>query len=722
MAKSLRYFGGFKSVDGVAWKVELWQENAGVIFTPTRIELPSESPLVIEWAEVDKIEPIHSSSAQITVLSESDRMFVDMYQISVGQVRLDVFRNDALYWSGTLDTELYEEPYSYRDGYEVVLTFSDFAVLDRYKWSGQGMMTISALINDCLLQSDIRYTEVIKHISTSIHAYSAEGMNLEEIKVLSTNFYDEEGVAMTKRKVLTETLRPFALHVRQKNGKIYIYDLNALVRDYSIPDKIEWTSNDAVLTTDKVFNNVTVTLSPSAEAEMIKGSVKSKDVGENDGHLFYMNYHRSGLGLTLDALEGFRFCHGSDYESNMTLFNGAQFFQVHPLYSGSEETGVAWSVRAGHYGMGDEPSSSFRLIISSNAPEKVYSNYANQTVLTKPMIQLDPIYLAHPSIRYSEYSLRINLSLLFDVRYNPFEDSDYYNESGNWKHMQDWCNQGYVPIRLILRDSDGTAISHYENKQVLFSNSYHHTNCQWLAGEGAWGDAFLCYYDWDDRKSKTGFGGWKTNKPIIGYYRDSLPKQWRTMADGEYIPLPQNGGFLELHIGTGIHQFDWKREEKNILSSIRWVLYKEPTITLCRKNGIEVANKDIEDSAWINRDAADDLPVDTILGTVPERYGIPNARGQLFSMSDSIFYQFSRAGRTDRLERLLIGTIYSQYATRKNVLSGTTKITPTFGLMNDASSSGLYLMMAERQDLITGDSEIKISQIEADSYEGIDYQ
>lgn len=87
-------------------------------------------PLVFEWAETDKLEPVQGSAATLEIVSKVDRQYKDLYTVEAGSIRMDAYRNDILYWSGTLDTEIYEEPFSYENEYEVKLTFSDFALLD----------------------------------------------------------------------------------------------------------------------------------------------------------------------------------------------------------------------------------------------------------------------------------------------------------------------------------------------------------------------------------------------------------------------------------------------------------------------------------------------------------------------------------------------------------------------------------------------------------------
>ncbi len=65
-----------------------------------RISLFCEEPLEIEWTETDKLEPVLSSNATLQLYSDGDRQFIDLYTIEAGSVRMDVYRNGELYWSG----------------------------------------------------------------------------------------------------------------------------------------------------------------------------------------------------------------------------------------------------------------------------------------------------------------------------------------------------------------------------------------------------------------------------------------------------------------------------------------------------------------------------------------------------------------------------------------------------------------------------------------------
>ena len=216
MSKQLRYKGGFYSQSQILYEVEIYQEGYSGIVSDIAF---CDEPLEIEWPETDKLEPVQSSNATLQLYSDNDRQFVDLYTIEAGSVRMDVFKNGELYWSGTLDPELYEEPFAYKSDYGVEITFADMAILDRLSWIKTGFMTIRGIIQEALSRSGIRYESISEYISTKLSEYGTESL-LDAISVNLSNFFDEDGEAMTMREVLDETLRPFGMRLIQKGGDI----------------------------------------------------------------------------------------------------------------------------------------------------------------------------------------------------------------------------------------------------------------------------------------------------------------------------------------------------------------------------------------------------------------------------------------------------------------------------------------------------------------------
>ncbi len=696
MSKNLRYYGEFVSRDGNRYRIEILQEGT---WTAEEVFFSADEPATIEWAEVNKIDPVQSSCLTLTLDSDTDRRFIDLYTIEVGTVRANVYRNGTLYWSGTLDPELYEEPYSSLKHYDVTLSFTDFAMLERRKWSSEGIMSIDEVLHTCLESLDMQYGEIVKYISTSATAES-EALTLSDVNISCANFYDEDNEPMSMRDVVDGVLQPFALRMVQRAGRVFIYDLNAIHSSLEGCSMV-WNDTDAALNVDDVYNNVKVTFSPYSDSTVMQGAVESDDNPTPSDNAIYVK-------VPDRKTPGFFVNYGHTPKSNLKLSNGAVFYQIGSQYSGSDEAGVAYSMRPET----TEYLQSVGKLVDDETRTTAAVDYNTQPIITCPLMYINPQGVE------GKYVLEVTMQILLDVRYNPFETADVDNEEGNWKRLQNWCNFAYIPASLILRSATGEAMWYYCNSTIRDAKSLD-AEPHWYRTGGYFGDFLFCYYDLADRKSSSGLGGWQTNRRIIPYYRDGLPGYF-TKQSGQIIEMPPEAGYLELVIGSNLSQFDYGKEGKDIYSRLRWALYKQPKIRIVQSNAQDINSEDVEDSAWINRDAKEELKIDTIFGTMPTT--IPTARGLLFDGDMRPYKTFYRAGTTARLEHLLIGTVYSQYASRKHKLGGTIKLIPSFCTYRDASQSGEYMMLSEVQHLINDESEIDVSQFVADNYEGIEYK
>lgn len=269
----LRYSGQFLSHESIVWKVDIYQEADEPFSSIGILRFPADSPLVIEWAHTDKEEVICGSTASLTIVSPGDRTYEDLYIILPGSIRLEVLRNGLLYWSGALDPEFYEEPYSAFDEYEVKLTFSDFGILDRLKYDLTGTRTLENILQYALRRSKIQYGELNQDYLSTYLEEGGTRATLDKISVRSDNFYDEDGEACTLYEVIEGMLQPLALKLIQKNGKIWVYDLNGLYL-HGITKGILWKSDDQIMGVDKVINNVKITFSPYSDGKLLGQEIK----------------------------------------------------------------------------------------------------------------------------------------------------------------------------------------------------------------------------------------------------------------------------------------------------------------------------------------------------------------------------------------------------------------------------------------------------------------
>ena len=173
----------------------------------------------------------------------------------------------------------------------------------------------------------------------------------------------------------------------------------------------------------------------------------------------------------------------------------------------------------------------------------------------------------------------------------------------------------------------------------------------------------------------------------VGYLRSYIPRT--ASGEGDLIPIPSGnqGCTLELTIISCFarvvnpHKHNGLTTDSHTIP--RWVLFKIPELTLVNQYGKEVVGNDIEYKT---------LQI------------------------------FTRAGVSASLEKLLIGTWYSNYNRRMNMLSGTVRLLNRFGTYTDVSEPGTYLMVGDVQDVREDESNVKLAEITPDNFEGIEYE
>lgn len=721
MSMGLRYEGGFYSIQDVPYDVKLFQE--GYAGEAGKIAF-SDTPLTIEWAETDKLDPIQSSSATLRLFSDTDRQFLDLYTVKAGAVRMDVYREGQLYWSGTLDPELYEEPYSYKERYTVELTFSDFAILDRLSWSERGFIAIAEVIRTAIAATGIQTGGTVQHVSTRLSR--ADEDLLARIAVSGMNFFNEDDEPMTLRKVLEETLRPFALRIVQKAGRIHVYDLNAIYSAFA-PTEFYWSSDDAILGADAVYNNVKVTFSPygvssladaSVDKDAVSGTTYRYPLRPEDINIagFDLTLSQGTQNLSLDLAENNSRV-GNEASSETTpgiaKSASASYFRVTPLLTGSDDSGVAQ--RVVYSKTGTAPN----VLVDDSGKTGMVASLPSR------------IFLCDTG-DLERYKLRLKVEMLVDDRLNPYDEDQGADLLG-----QDKDDVGYLlnekariwyqnaVLRLYSNATGGTASYSYMNTPSE-NAPYCAEEGSWMSGEGE--GMLLCYYEEAERKDTCAVRSWKTNKQLIWNYWEETPYLWRLRGDGEFIPLPPTGGYLDFQIlyqggaldysaapvvGLPVALFDRSQFYR------LWHLYRSIKLDLVDAETYkEIPQEDIETTAWLNPDAKEELTIDTVVGCMDT--ASPIAKGQLFDTENgyAVVSRFSRAGVMDRLEKLLIGTVYSNYATRHHTLSGETDLLPTFTTYTDRNLPGTYLLLKETQDLAAGTSSVLAVQVEEDEYQG----
>lgn len=771
MAKQLQYRGEFVSINGVVWRCEILRDAANPFSAVGDLDFPASEALVIEWPDTALEEPINGSAATLTLLSPSDRKYIDLYTVKPGAVRLDVYRNNVLYWSGTLDTEFYEEPYDRGQDYEVTLTFSDLGVLGRMPYDMSGVKTFRQIVDAGLAASKVNYASVDESLVSSKFPDDT-AIGLSSLTIASENFYDEDGVAMSYLDAIRGILQPMALKIVQRAGKFYVYDLNGLAHSNAAATPVEWCSTGSQMGMSPVYNNIKITFSPYGKADVMSGDIDYTDVfgiawtnlgsgiKYNGGSVpegvtpplqccsYYPDYsdeHRAGGGwdYRLISFTIFLSTDAQKCKGLAAVGNSNYFFHVQPVLGGTEESGVV----GGFYTGGHGP-------LSSAWPQRIGISPENHTQGSLAMRTKRVFLPKLTGQALEENYVHLSLDLLFDPRYNPYEGEGDDNEPDNSDYVKDNAHISLVPVSVVLYDEAGTALWHWSNKSLVENghpgDSAKATAGSWVSGDAAFGDAWLAYYNQDNVDDKEGQIGWQTNRQSFGVpfkqngkvsYRaesDDVYEWWmfdsfRKIPSGQFLPYPPEGGYLEVRVYNGVWTFELGDgfsldlatsafKNGNGYKKIRWQLYKTPQVSLAKMSLTldDLTVDDIEYNGVLAPDAKDSLEIDTIVGS--SAVANPAARGIMARASTGeMIGALSRNGVTDHPEQLLIGTLYSQYAERKIVLSGEVEqLVGGIALFSDARQPDgtKFIIRADSQDVITDTSEATLVELSEDKYEG----
>jgi hypothetical protein len=761
MEKFLRYRGEFLSRAGVKWRVDILQDAEKAFEAVGDLTFEADEAVIIQWDEKPKNDVICGSTATIRLESPGDRTYEDLYTIEPGSIRADIYRNDVIYWSGALDPEFYEEPYEKAANYTVSLTFSDFGILGRKKYTADGMKTMADILSMCLSSTGINYKTVdASGISTQLESEGG-ALSLDDITVLSDNFYDEDGEASTLQEVLEGVFQPLALRIIQKAGVIYIYDLNGL---YAKDTKeIQWDGDSSTMGVDSVYNNAKVTWSTYARSgnllpdtcwtEKTKAALSCVNnllgvaYGEN---CRYFSYHydtdietwsdRTDSGFTLwTSVKG----------ENLELINGnARFYKIIPQYDGTESEGVAVfyrSVQGAKVGR----DSSLKFYGYGNDPIEINARTVHDDYLFKTKEAWLP-----PVDDPSGLLLKVVLPMLVDPRFNPFETAVDLADNHKEKSMQDkWNARGnfmYIPVLIKYQPDGSDKVYCWDNRSVVFQDPSS-TKVKALAETyGSWVEytatdrpqtfGYLAYYDADDRKEKSGVAnGFADNRSAINPHTDGLTTMLAQADSGQYIPYPTmgpgkiwiqvldyngwlivRGGTKMSRLGADLNNTLYEDAKYDFRNYINWILFQMPTLEIL--NGtqfdMDIDTDDVEYEAELNADAKESIDIDTICGTAEG--GVPTARGAYFNTTTRAqITELTRAGRTSQAEELLIGTLYSQFADRRTKLNGEMVLDPDGLTPYTEQNQGdkKFIMVGESQDLIADTTDGTIIELRPDEYE-----
>ena len=769
MEKNITHRGEFLSRSDVLHRVELWRIGGAAVAQPEELRFEAEEPLVIEWKETAKHEPICSSSATLRLDSPGDRTYTHLYTITPGAVGMDVYRNGALYWTGTLDAEEYEEPYERAEHYTVSLTFGDFGIWQRLKYStaslraNHNVQTIGELLGFAIERAGLALS-LDESLTAVASTHPVGGGVAKWLGCSPENFFDEDRKAATISEAIESLLQPLGLRVVQRVGRLWLYDLHGLHSAPTAPPVV-WSADSQTLSVDSVANNVRISFSPYAKNKLLSGdelkfprplrkvwsatrqmpSGRESSDSEwtyNDTYLYSSEVHiKKGTTGTF-AGGGSRGREYSLYHPSFlvgyadnpdTRFgNDTRLCRFLPLVEGDEA--VAYCVKAPPVGVqvlgkGRLPTGSASVIYETRA-----------------------IYL--PKVAAPElYCLRLRVPILADRAVCPFAAS---GEDTADKRARDEMDKafGWAHLTTVVRCMDGAAknVRYFDNNHTIKRENTTAFDLilgsvvprMWVEGS-RWDTQHKCllaYFDKSDPSKRSALGGWRTNRANIGRPNDKanglhnnaathLYDHANRLPDGELIPYPPDGGWLTVTVYNQLEVYPYDAPNEGSSPpppALQWFAVKAPDLEIVRSWGDCDAPDvpDVEYRATLHPDAKEELAIETKCGTLPHDVeGEPLCRGLYLDALRNCAIgdrDMMRASVTDRPEQLFINSLYSQYATRHTKLSGEAYIYDGALAPRTEANQGTarFIVVEERQDLIEDCGDVTVVELTPDIYKAVE--
>ena len=677
------YYNEFKGLDGILNRVEILSEVSGI----DEYVKTGKSPFVLRYADVMKLDPVHTAQATIHLISQYDFQFISLHTDDMQGYRVDFYRGGILFWTGWLDSELYNEVLSKSSPYEVEFSASDFNITERLKYINDSdakysdIVPVMTHIKRCLDKLKLPFGKIYIGCTTTIGGISLNSSEtaLHKSYVTSSNFYDEDGKPMSCREVLDNCLRPFALMMVQKDGNVYVYDYNTIKKGlpmkrfdfssmtYEDEDFVDFyygnaldigiMSSDGDYGFEEMFNNVTITSSLYAA----KDGVFSYDVEEDNLADLISTSDNAGYvlkkyGSCPPWKEGRFLRYENKRNTGADALIGAEM-----IYTGDSSAINQWSFDGKN------------VFIIGNTDAKNY--------------------------------LRIKAQAYVNTRDDPF-DTDI---------VEDDERTGVMGIYgdLVLYDSMGTPVMYYDNS-YRFDEGWK----DMTGSDVPLGKFILTYVSLSETASASTSriaNQWLTNGQNM-----SLGESLSSSRDqtGNRLIAPPVSGYLVMRMRyCVIKRLVLDKEEIFPADRVKNILIDHVSMNFENDKGDSLNTDDYEFKSYINKKVASDFEEITLKCISANEDNVPTSKASILKKDGNNYkfqLSFTRSNQTDILERLLMCTVHSNFSQKNERFSVDVKL-----IGNPALSYLRYSPVLSGEYLVTGcdlDFRLSIAKLSAVGY------
>lgn len=632
-----KYWYEFKDVKNVLCRVEILCPETVI----AKEIIASGIPFVLEYPETKKLEPVRGSGAKIVVISESSFQLADLHTDDMQHYIVKLFREKKLIWTGWMDSEIYSEDFSKSVNYEVEYSASDFNILDRLKFTNNSdekftdINTLFMQLKRCFNKLKLPFYKLYIGCSTSANGISAENTEtvLHKTFIQSSNFYDEDGEPMTCREVIQAILEPFGLMIVQRDASLYIYDYNTIIGSNSFKKfdyaTMRYESDETIKTELGDLHEIgfASTNSSMGYEEMINNTEIKSSV--------YSCIPIVKEEIIKDNMSDL-------YETKENVNFKKELFRVS---KGWENNGLGYVLYTNKNSLND-------FLAGACMPYN-YSGNGLKTIFRLKAKE----YIINTS---GGYMLNVKIKTLVNTKENPFNNNEETEQTPLARMSELYCN-------LYTVDEDGNKLKYYDNIGWFPAG--------WIQCGQEMPQGRLCLrYCNQQPESGTVLNSWKTNSNVPtaymggGFLKNIKPKDSGT---GLNIPLSGIHSRIVLEITNKcdlINPFSTTVEHYPA-DKVKEFICNNAEITILDSEGNEVSTDDYEFVSYINKKVKTDFEKKELLLSTANSDLIPCGRGNILKKTGNNYplqLDFTRKGQNGNLEKLLMGTIHSNYS-KKNV-------------------------------------------------------
>lgn len=705
MALQNKYYYYFKDIYDVQFKVEIWQDTE-TILTAEEIK-GDESPFSVTYTQANKFDVVLGSGCDISILSESNMKFLDLYTSDMMENQIRFYSGSTLLWIGYLNSELYSEPFDSLTNYKVSLTGNDgLALLERMDYFDSngvkytGIDTNWNIIKSILLKLSIPWTKVYVGLSTTSSELTIGTSDtiLSKTYSYNENYYNEDGNnddkagSMTCKEIVETILKPFAASIIIINSNVYIYDTNTLAAGGN--------------QTFRVYNGTTLNYETNATINLSLGDVSDIKFSLDQqtlNVLSQVNKQKITFSPYINRNEDTFI----DYDPIDDTFSGTpstytygtapntwtetaypystQWDKAYP--DSSEQTRPRFSVLTGT-GDNEGDEDKYLTIGGSITPYLNYFTYKG--IVPKVILNSSKTYY-----------FKIEASCYIRTTDDMNNGSDF--ESYNLR-VKTNLSIGDKSYRLdpTYHGADGWYQNNTETLMLNFTNMTK-GDIHWQLNNisDTWTQVSKGWMDWEDQS-------------VIKPDKD---------LSGIYIPLNTStaGNTFSFSIG-GYYVYDKNStyDPYVITPNVKDVRIKDIRIKICDENFKEINLDDKEHNYWVNlniKDNGEDIALN--LGTNIDLN--PLSIGGILGLNGSSYWyitKFTRAGTIDEpLEHLLARSVISNYTPKTlEILCSINRIPTIFGVLTyNNYLDGNFSIQSALINYSESTIELTLQQIQVDN-------